>query len=60
MILHHYITLQELVEYCQFAHEFNGKCGRVKVDAPTLNRIRQVARLETQENRFFGIKFVEK
>lgn len=57
MTLHADTSLQELTAYCQLCHEHGNKARRVKVDKPTLQRIRQVAGIVTTNARFLGVQF---
>lgn len=59
MTLHPYIGLPELIGYCQLCHEYGTKCRHVKVDSPTLLRLREVVHISEGATRFLGIKFVE-
>lgn len=57
MALHQYITLEELVAYCQLCHEHGTAARSVKVDKPTLQRIRKVGNIVTANTRFLGVQF---
>lgn len=58
--LHHHISLQELVAYCQLAHEYKGKPDKVKVNPTIYNRIREVAKISASDTEFLGIKFLKR
>lgn len=60
MTIHPYITLAELIEYCQMCHEHGGKCKQVRLNAPCFQRVRQVARITGDRTEFLGIKFVQR
>ncbi len=57
MTLHPDISFQELVEYCQLCREYGDMVKSVKVDRPTLARIKQVSRFVTSANVFLGVRF---
>lgn len=60
MSLHPHIGLPELIEYCQLANEYGDKCRKVKLDAHTLRRVRQVAKITGESTSFLGVSFYEK
>lgn len=60
MTLHPYIGLSELIEYCQFCHEYKGKIKRVMVHKHVLSRIRKVVMITDEKTEFLGIKFLAK
>jgi len=58
MTLHPDISFSELVDYCRLCHEHGDMARRVKVDKPTLQRIRQVSGAVAPCTRFLGVKFI--
>ena len=57
MTLHPDISFQELVDYCRLCQEYGAAALSVKVDKPTLARIRQLGNVVTQNTRFLGVRF---
>lgn len=57
MTLHPNISFSELVEYCRLCREFGNEVKSVKVDKPTLQRIRVVGCIVGKETKLLGIKF---
>lgn len=57
MKLHPDISFTELVDYCRLCREYGEMVKSVKVDKPTLARIKQVSRVITKSTVFFGVRF---
>lgn len=57
MNLHPNITLSELTDFCRLCHEYGSAARKVKVDKPTLQRIRRVGGIVTPHTKILGVQF---
>lgn len=57
MTLHQDLTIAELTDFCLLCKEYGDEVKQVRVDKPTLRRIRHVGCIVLAETKILGIRF---